>query len=388
MKMMKRVITVASLIALAACGGGGGDAGTSSFSSGSGATSGTTGGTSGGTTGGTSGGTTGGSTSSGGISTVSTGVPSQRFMSISAEKYNLNWGLDGDTTKIQVFVADTAGNPIADGTTIQFSTEGGQIETSCKTTGFKSGASTISGCSVTFNTQDFRPHDGMVTVIAWLDGEEAYKDLNADGKYTAGEPFLDSGLIFRDDDRSGTYDPTKDELSIGATLAGAPGIGTQACIGDEALVNINEAPKSVDNTCDGVWGRTLIRRTITLPVSDPRALAIEPQVGFGVWVGTSLILPGETTPIPLSNQSAPRAPAAPAGTTVTVLNPPAGCTVTVSPATVGIAEVTATLHKIVVTTADLTSGDPCFGKSVTVEAKFGNYSPVSTSFTLPHISAP
>jgi hypothetical protein len=380
MKMMKRVIAAASLIALAACGGGGGDAGTSSFSGGSGATSGSTGGTSGGTTGGTSGGTsggtTGGSTPGGGISTVSTGIPSQRFMSISAEKYNLNWGLDGDTTKIQVFAADTAGNPIADGTTIQFSTEGGQIETSCKTTGFKSGASIISGCSVTFNTQDFRPHDGTVTVIAWLEGEEAYKDLNADGKYTAGEPFLDSGQIFRDDDRSGDYDSTKDELSIGATLAGAPGIGTQACVGDEALVNINEAPKSVNNTCDGVWGRTLIRRTITLPVSDPRALSIAAVGSTGVLVGTKLT---STATVPSI--------AAPAGTTVTVLNPPADCTVTVSPATVGIAEVDPTLHKIVTSTS-LQFGDPCVGKQVSVEAKFGNYSPVSTSFTLPSISAP
>jgi hypothetical protein len=367
MKMMKRVITVASLIALAACGGGGGDAGTSSFSSGSGATSGTTGGTSGGTTGGTSGGTTGGSTSSGGISTVSTGVPSQRFMSISAETYNLNWGVDGITTSIQVFVADTAGNPVADGTTVQFSTEGGQIETSCKTTGFKSGASVISGCSVTFNTQDFRPHDGTVTVIAWMDGEEAYKDLNADGMYTAGEPFLDSGQIFRDDDRSGDYDPTKDELSIGATLAGAPGIGTQACVGDEALVNINEAPKSVSNTCDGVWGRTLIRRTITLPVSDPRFLTIAATSG-GVVVGTAF---------------GTRAVAAPAGTTVSVLNAPAGCTITVSPTAVGIAEVDPTFHKIVAVPPAAPALDPCTGKSVLVEAKFQDYSPVSTTFVLP-----
>ena len=367
MKMMKRVITVASVIALAACGGGGGDAGTSSFSSGSGATSGTTGGTSGGTTGGTSGGTTGGSTSSGGISTVSTGVPSQRFMSISAVTYYVNWGVDGQTTKIQVFVADTAGNPVADGTTVQFSTEGGQIETSCKTTGFKSGASIISGCSVTFNTQDFRPHDGTVTVIAWLEGEEAYKDLNADGKYTAGEPFLDSGQIFRDDDRSGNYDPTKDELSIGATLVGAPGIGTQACLGDETLVNINEAPKSVDNTCDGVWGRTLIRRTITLPVSDPRFLTIAPASG-GVVVGTAF---------------GSRAVAAPAGTTVSVLNAPAGCPITVSPATVGIAEIDPTVHKIVAVPPAAPAADPCSGKSVLVEAKFEDYSPVSTTFVLP-----
>ena len=371
MQMMKRLITLAALAALASCGGGGGDPGTSSF--GSGSSGGTTGGTSGGSTGGTSGGSTGGtsgggSTSSGGISTVSTGVPSQRFMSISADTYNLNWGVDGETTKIQVFVADTAGNPVADGTIVQFSTEGGQIETSCKTTGFKSGSSIISGCSVTFNTQDFRPLDGLVTVIAWMQGEEAYKDLNADGSYTAGEPFIDSGQIFRDDDGNGAYDSSKDELAIGATLAGAPGIGSSACAGiDAGTVNINEVPRSVDNTCDGVWGRTLIRRTITLPVSDPRFLTVTPVSGgvvVGTAFGTNLV-------------------AAPSGTTVTVLNPPSGCTVTVSPATVGVAEVGPTLHKIVATPAAPPAANTCSGSTVLVEAKYTNYSPVSTNYVLP-----
>ena len=48
---------------------------------------------------------------------------------------------------------------------------------------------------------------------------------------------------------------------------------------------------------------------------------------------------------------------------MTVLNPAADCTVTVSPATVGIAEVEPTLHKIVTATS-LHFGDPCVGKQV------------------------
>jgi hypothetical protein len=281
-------------------------------------------------------------------------------MSISSTKYNLDWGLDGDTTTIQIFIADTAGNPVPDGSIVQFSSEGGQVETSCKTSGVKSGTSTISGCSVTFNTQDFRPLDGKVTIIAWMDGEEAYRDLNGNGRYDAGEPFIDSGRIFRDDDNSLSVSPA-DELVIDTTLTGTPGIGAAACDTAPASVNVNEIPLSVAGTCDGVWGKTLIRRTVTFPVSDPRHLQIAAIPNIGVVVGTG----GSSVPV-----------AAPAGTTVSVLNAPSGCTVVVSPATVGNTEIDPTVHKIVGT-------GTCSGQVVLVEAKFGAYSPVSASYTLP-----
>jgi hypothetical protein len=301
---------------------------------------------------------------------VSSGVPSQRFMSISVEKRSLNWAVDGITTSIQVFVADTAGNPVPDGSIIQFSTEGGQIVTSCRTTGVKTDTSEISGCKVTFNTQDFRPLDGFVRIIAWMEGEEAYKDLNANGKYDTGEPFIDSGQIFRDDDDSGTYSATLDELSIGATLAGSPGIGTSACAPPSQPVNVNELPLSVDSTCDGVWGKTLIRRTTVLPVSDPRNLRIETATG-----GVVVFSAGGAYPTPYRL-------AATAGTTVTASNPPAGCTVTVSPPVVGVSEVFETLHKIE-GKGSVANPNACSGNTVLVEAKFETYGSASVTYTFP-----
>jgi hypothetical protein len=291
-------------------------------------------------------------------------------MSISAEKYNLNWAIDGDTTTVQIFIADTAGNPVQNGLSIQFSTEGGQIVTSCKTSGIQSGSSVISGCSVTFNTQDFRPLDGFVRIIAWMEGEEAYKDLNANGRYDAGEPFVDSGQIFRDDDDSGDYSASFDELSIGATLTGAPGIGTSTCAAPSEPVNINEMPLSVSASCDGVWGKTLIRRTIVFPVSDPRALMIEPVSG-GVTVYTA----GGAYPSPFRK-------AAPAGTSVNVPNPPAGCTVTISPTSVNVVSVYETFHRI---EGKGSTDDPgaCSGKTILVEAKFESYGSTTTNYTFP-----
>jgi hypothetical protein len=343
-----------------ACGGGGGDAGTSPFATPAegGASAPVTGG--GGTT------TPVSTTPGGGISNVGNGVPSQRFMSISVENYNLDWSFDGKTTNVQVFIADTAGNPVPNGSVVQFSTEGGQIVTSCLTTGIQSGTSVISGCSVVFNTQDYRPVDGYVRIIAWMIGQEAYKDLNANGVYDSGEPFIDSGRIFRDDDESGTFNSSFDELVVGSTLQTEPGIGTSACNVPTDLPNVNEIPLSVASTCDGQWGTTLIRRTVVLPVSDPRALSVEPGPG-GVYVfsGTSNIAR------PVAER-----PAAPLGTTVTVANPPAGCEITVTPAAVANA-VTATFHRI------SGVGTTCSGATVLVSAEFSGRPPATGNYTLP-----
>jgi hypothetical protein len=336
----------------ASCGGGGGDAGTPPFGNGDG---------------GTGGGGGSPTTPGGGISPVSNGVPSQRFMSISVETYNLDWSFDGITTSVQVFVADTAGNPVPNGSVIQFSTEGGQVVTSCTTSGIQNGTSTISGCSVTFNTQDYRPVDGYARIIAWMVGQEAYKDLNANGQYDQGEPFIDSGRIFRDDDDSGDYSPSFDELVVDSTTTSQPGMGTSACVLPADLPNVNEIALSVQDTCDGQWGSTLIRRTVTLPVSDPRFLSVAPAAG-GVYVYSDTSF---TVARPVEQR-----PAAPNGTVVAVANPPAECTVTVTPAAVANA-VTATFHAITGV------GSGCAGQTVLVSATFAGRPPATTNYTLP-----
>jgi hypothetical protein len=349
--------------ALVACGGGGADAGSAPFADPA-ASAPTGGGTSTTPTG-----------PAGGISNVSNSVPSQRFMSISVEIYNLDWSFDGKTASVQIYAADTAGNPIPDGSAIQFSTEGGQILTSCKTTGITSGTSKISGCAVTFNTQDYRPVDGFATIIAWMIGEEAYKDLNANGKYDQGEPFIDSGRVFRDDDEDGRYSASFDELVVGATLTAQPGIGTTACVFPTSLAdlpNVNEIPLSLDSSCDGAWGQTLIRRTVRLPVSDPRYMRVvqgaSPSGLSGVYVYSDTSF---TVQRDVQDQ-----PAAPLGTKVAVANAPSGCTVSITPDTVANA-VTATFHAIAGV------GTSCSGASVTVSATFTGRSPATTTYTFP-----
>ncbi|MCA1247429.1 Ig-like domain-containing protein [Massilia sp. MS-15] len=174
--------------------------------------------------------------------TVSTGLPIQRFMSMSAEKFNIE-GLDYDneTTDITVLLADQYGNPVSDNTAINFVTEGGAVGTSAQ------GACVTKGgaCTVALRSQAFKPVNGRVTVLAYLQGVEDFTDSNGDGQYSCtgysgstpyrplvdscpsggepfvdqGDPFLDTGshaVVFgqpaRKDSLDGSYEAAKGDL--------------------------------------------------------------------------------------------------------------------------------------------------------------------------------
>lgn len=326
---------VALMTIAAACGGGGGDAGASPFGSSASAPSGNP-----------------GPAPGGGISVVSTGVPSQKYMSLAVETYNLDWSFDGKTTTITVRVADSAGNPVPQGTVVQFSTEGGQIQKSCQLSGATAGGSTLSVCSVTFGTQELRPLDRLVGIVAWLEGEEAYADSNGNGKYDAGEPFYDSGKIFRDDDHDGAYTVNLDEINVGGTV-GTPqlGTGTTDCSANQPTTLLNDRPLSVVNTCDGGWGKTLVRANVTVAVSDPRTIDAVVQGNSVIVYSTEF----SSTPTQFV--------AAPAGTTLSVVNVPTGCTVSISPSVVPNTAVFPTQHSV--------TGVGTCGGTIGVKVAFG-----------------
>ena len=86
---------------------------------------------------------------------VTTGVGIQAGFEIGAEKYNLDGGLSGDSTKVTARIVDANGNPVADGVPVVFTTSGGRIGTSAK-----GGCTTLDGkCSVIFEVQDPRNDD-------------------------------------------------------------------------------------------------------------------------------------------------------------------------------------------------------------------------------------
>lgn len=303
----------------------------------------------------------GSNTDNGGVSNVSSEKATQKSISFSAESYNLDWSADGTTAAVTVRVSDTAGNPLPTGTKIQFSASGGQIEKTCST---GSGTAGATGCSVNFYTQNPRPADGIVSIVAWMVGEESYKDLNGNGKYDAGEPFYESGTLFRDDDMSQGYTASVDELVVGTSIEERKiGVGTSACRQDTAAAP-TEIPLSVPNTCDGVWGKTLIRAQAYFAVSDPRRLGVEQAEDVG---GSAL--PNVVSVFSYSPSGNAKV-AAPSGTVLTVEGLASGCTANFTPnATVDAVSYLPTQHTIV-----LTGGSCPTSGSVQVKATSGSYS--------------
>jgi hypothetical protein len=58
------------------------------------------------------------------------------------------------------------------------------------------------------------PRDGLATIIAVVDGEEAFTDANGNGEYDQGEPFVDTAEPFVDVDDDDEHDPDEKYLDI------------------------------------------------------------------------------------------------------------------------------------------------------------------------------
>ena len=132
--------------------------------------------------------------------TISTGLPIQKSMSLSVDSYNIEgWGIDGTVANVTVRLADQYGNPISNDTAVTFVTEGGAIGTpergACVTLD--------GGCTVPLKSQNFRPTNGRVTVLAYVQGLEDFVDANGDGQFTCsawhppGEPGNVSPIPYR-----------------------------------------------------------------------------------------------------------------------------------------------------------------------------------------------
>ncbi|NKF50423.1 hypothetical protein G3R49_07520 [Shewanella sp. WXL01] len=147
---------------------------------------------------------------------VSTGIPDQDSFSLSAEVLNAEgWDIDGTEVVITARMADAFNNPVPDGTTVSFTTEGGSIEDACQT---------VKGvCSVMWTSQLPRPdgqsiiggdgsqvrvpnssliyyptldiygnvygqkYGGRATITATAIGEESFPDHNGNGRFDADE---------------------------------------------------------------------------------------------------------------------------------------------------------------------------------------------------------
>ncbi|TFW28424.1 hypothetical protein E4L96_02385 [Massilia arenosa] len=216
--------------------------------------------------------------------TISTGLPIQKSMSMSSDSYNIEgWGIDGQEAKLTVRMADQYGNPVSDGSTINFVTEGGAVGSSAQ----GSCTTTDGGCSVSLRSQNFRPANGRVTVLAFAQGIEDFVDSNGDGQFTCtnyrdstgavpsvyrplvdtcvsgGEPSTDLGDAFLD---AGKLAQTTG-VQLGDTLDGS----YDAANGDLPFPYNHTGYSS---SGDGKWGINYIRRSVEIVFSGSSATLV------------------------------------------------------------------------------------------------------------------
>ncbi|WP_267728914.1 Ig-like domain-containing protein [Niveibacterium sp. 24ML] len=199
--------------------------------------------------------------------TISTGLPTQDSFSLSVGSPNIEgWVHDGVSTPVSIIASDRLGNPVPNGTTINFIVEGAQVSPSnCATTDGR--------CSVAFISAERRPTSdsepsgrvtkGRVTLLAYTLGEESFGDRNGNNLFDAGsEGYSDLGDVFIDANESGNYASGEQFVPYGASgLCAAP--GSDGNYGDVL---------SKPATCDGVWGRAHVRRHVVMILSGSKAM--------------------------------------------------------------------------------------------------------------------
>lgn len=112
--------------------------------------------------------------------TVNTGLPQQLGFGLSTTIFNPEAGdYNGETATITARLSDSFGNPAPDDTTVNFTTEGGQIAPSCLT---QNGA-----CSVTWTSSDYRPQDHRITILAYALGHETFFDTNGNNQFDSAD---------------------------------------------------------------------------------------------------------------------------------------------------------------------------------------------------------
>ena len=312
---------------------------------------------------------------------VGVGLPSQLNFSLSQRQINIEgMSRDGVENTYTIIASDRNGNPVPNGTSINFITESGQVEPIVRTVGSPIGASVSAVATARFQSSSPRPADGRFTVTVYALGEESFIDQNGNNVYDLGEPFQDLGNLHKDRLFDGLYDVSVDEyiptdisntsICLSPALSAAPfkdGLGVTAVT--SALLALDASIPSIGgSTCDGKWsgaGKVYVRRAIetVLSTSTPRALwnntsgldsscrkvtlqtgplpittePVTPVLGGETWYGSGgsslflnfIVADANTFPTPGPNGSIGRRNPMAAGTTVTASTPTTGLKLTV-----------------------------------------------------------
>jgi len=286
--------------------------------------------------------------------TVQSGPPAQDRLSLSVGTFNIEGqDIDGITTRLTVRVADRQGNAVPDGTVINFTSSGGQVQPSCATTRTDG----ISSCYVTFSSQAPKSANGRVSVLAFAEGVKNFTDANGNNIFDNGESLVDLGDAYRDDNENGSYE-------LGEFVL--PRSGNGSCPAS------TWSTPSRAGTCDSSTSATTVRRQAVLFMATSEAVLTEySQVKVSDSITMLTFRANSTTLCNDGSQCLPMA----AGTTFTAettnatactAGPVVGGTVPgVSPTAI-LTQQLGTLHSVLLTAAD---GKSCSGVTVRVTAK-------------------
>jgi len=181
--------------------------------------------------------------------TITTGIPDTDSFSLAVQCPNVEaFNVDGVVVPVTARLSDRFNNPVPDGTSVAFTTEGGQIVGQCNTGTPTAGSG---ACSVDWTSSNPRPTTGgtgRVTILATAIGEDSFIDSNGNGFYDTGETFANLGEPFRDDNENATYDNGEFFLDFdnsGARSAGDGVFSGVTCTGTGAGSTCNLTTTSI-----------------------------------------------------------------------------------------------------------------------------------------------
>ncbi|HCN16635.1 MULTISPECIES: Ig-like domain-containing protein [Psychrobacter] len=187
---------------------------------------------------------------------VATGRPTQNGVTLAIGK-NVLADNAIDSTNISAYLTDRQGNFVPDETVVSFVAEGGTVTPNCRT---ESG-----NCTVTFTSQNPRPANGRVSVIAYVEGDKAYSDLNGDNVYTVGiDELLDNiGNFFRDNNEDLKYTPGEFVYKRGDQQGGDQATCAATTLSQPNLPNFIVDGSTDATQCDDLL-QTVLRKQVIM----------------------------------------------------------------------------------------------------------------------------
>ena len=208
---------------------------------------------------------------------IASGRPAQARVSLSQGKLAIRgFSFDGETTTVTMSLADRQGNPVPDGTVVNFVTEGGVMIPPTCVTGAVPGNSQ---CTVNIRSQNPRPSNGLVSVLAYAAGEEDFVDANFNNVFDCGESYTDLVTAYRDDTATASS-------PLNAFVTGEFSVPRST---SASLCAAGTAPSPTSG--DGVWGTTDVRGQVLFVFATDDFNIASPQWSSAVdaqWSGANV----------------------------------------------------------------------------------------------------